>query len=106
MAIHGLGYRNAPYQMDPNFDWGLCRDAFHSCNGFTYNVTRRDSIPKFQELKMVTGKSPKICSRSISDRNSIRIQNESHSPIGFVSKPRAFAQLRCHWIISDPVTKN
>ena len=76
MAVHGLGYRNAPYQMDPNFDWGLCRDAFHSCDGFTYNVTRRDSIPKFQELKMVTGKSPKICSRSISDRNSIRIQNE------------------------------
>ena len=75
MAVHGLGYRNAPYQMDPNFDWGLCRDAFHSCDGFTYNVTRRDSIPKFQELKMVTGKSPKLITdlfALISDRNSNR----------------------------------
>ena len=57
MSFHGLGYQNAPFQMEPKKDWGLYREAFYSCDGFTYNVTRRDRIPEFENFKLVSGEN-------------------------------------------------
>ena len=43
--------------MEPKKDWGLYREAFYSCDGFTYNVTRRDRIPEFENFKLVSGEN-------------------------------------------------
>ena len=43
--------------MEPKKDWGLYQEAFYSCDGFTYNVTRRDRIPEFENFKLVSGEN-------------------------------------------------
>ena len=65
LAFHGVGYKNAPNQMDPEAMKGLHLEAFYACDGFTFNVTRHGKPLLFSDMKMASASQWSVLSRHL-----------------------------------------
>lgn len=66
------GYQNAPWQINSAALDNLYLDAYHACDGFTYNITRRPNkkgqktfLPGFEELKLASASQWSVLARHL-----------------------------------------